>query len=127
MSKGEKTANNGKKDKNNSTFSFGRGLFIYLGVIYLALLHWLTSPLGQLASHRDGASGKRAVSTGAQERCCSLQLSGKKRRGHAEMKGIGMGMWVLLGSSPQPILCPQAHEAGGHGESCRYRAARSPS
>lgn len=32
------------------------------------------------------------------------------------MKGIGMGMWVLLGSSPQPILCPQAHEAGGQGK-----------
>lgn len=113
MSKGEKTANNGKKDKNNSTFSFGRGLFIYLGVIYLALFRWLTSPLGQLASHRDGASGKRAVSTGAQERCCSLQLSGIKRRGHAEMKGLGM--WVLLGSSPQPILCPQV---------CRGRGTR---
>lgn len=75
MSKGEKTANNGTKDKNNSTFSFGRGLFIYLGVIYLALLHWLTSPLGQLASHRDGASGKRAVGKEQEHRNAAAHCS----------------------------------------------------
>lgn len=40
-----------------------------------------------------------------------MQLSGIKQRGHAEMKGLGM--WVLLGSSPQPILCPQASRGRG--------------
>lgn len=61
MSKGEKTVNNGTKDKSNSTFPFGRGLFVYLAIIYLAIFCWLTSPLGRLASHGDSANGKRAV------------------------------------------------------------------
>lgn len=57
----------GRKIRVTPLFLLEESLFIYLAVIYLALFLWLTSPLGQLASHRDGAGGKRAVGK-AQER-----------------------------------------------------------
>lgn len=103
MSKGEKTANNGKKDKNNSTFSFGRGLFIYLGVIYLALFRWLTSPLGQLGSHHDGASGKRAVSTGTLLLIAAVwDKAARARRNEGDWDGDVGAAGVLSLAHPLP-------------------------